>query len=141
MNNQQFSHYVFTVIENDQYFDQLKNKYTEILADLTSSKVNPNCSCRNRVVNHLHPKYMSGGEDKTFLDTFFEKQEIKEKAEAKIMEMQIRIQTQSLPRILNVVKSGPDYWENFVKSQVTGKIAFRSFSVVDKGDSLDVYFI
>ncbi len=141
MNNQQFSHYVFTVIENDQYFDQLKNKYTEILADLTSSKVNPNCSCMNRVVNHLHPKYMSGGEDKTFLDTLFEKPEIKEKAEAKIMDMQIRIQTQALPRILNVVKSESGYWENFVKTQVLGKISFRSFSVVDKGYSVDVHFI
>ena len=40
----------FTIlIKNDTFFDVIKGKFPEILADLTSSRNNPNCSCRNRV--------------------------------------------------------------------------------------------
>lgn len=40
-------------LKDDIFFNSLKEKFPEILADLTSSRLNRNCSCRNRVKAYL----------------------------------------------------------------------------------------
>jgi len=40
-------------IHDDIFFNSLKEKFPEILADLTSSKLNRNCSCKNKVKAYL----------------------------------------------------------------------------------------
>ena len=49
--------YLDILVKNEKIFEALKNKYPDILADLTSAKFNPTCSCRGRVATHLNKKY------------------------------------------------------------------------------------
>jgi hypothetical protein len=47
----------FNVFIKDQiFFNSLKDKFPDLLADLVSSKDNPTCSCRNRVKAYLIAK-------------------------------------------------------------------------------------
>ena len=45
-----------TLLKHDQTFDSLKHKFPEILADLTSARINSNCSCINKVKLYLISK-------------------------------------------------------------------------------------
>ena len=67
--------YLDILVKNEKIFEALKNKYPDILADLTSSKFNPTCSCRGRVAAHLNKKYTEG--DKDFIDFLLNLEEIK----------------------------------------------------------------
>ena len=45
-----------TFIKNDTFFNSLKDKFPEILADLTTAKFNSNCTCVKRVIAYLLSK-------------------------------------------------------------------------------------
>jgi hypothetical protein len=45
-----------TLLNHDETFDSLKHKFPEILADLTSARINSNCSCINKVKLYLISK-------------------------------------------------------------------------------------
>ena len=67
-------------IKNDGLFNSLKNKFPEILADLTSSRENPNCSCKGRVRNYLRSKFTT---EKEYFDSILDLEEIKKIIEEK----------------------------------------------------------
>lgn len=140
--------YLDILVKNEKIFESLKNKYPEILADLTSSKFNPTCSCRGRVATFLNKKYVEG--DKDFLDFLLNLEEVKDlklQVDESIKKMEIEknkallnIRENSISNIYQVPK-GPKGWEDFTKFVVEKNIMFRSFSVVDKNDYLEVYFL
>lgn len=140
--------YLDILVKNEKIFESLKNKYPEILADLTSAKFNPTCSCRGRVATHLNKKYTEG--DKEFIDFLLSVEEIKEQKEKidvllKEMEEKNKARAEvakdsSISNIYQVPK-GPKGWEDFSKFVNEKGMAFRSFSVVDKGEFLEVYFL
>lgn len=140
--------YLDILVKNEKIFESLKNKYPEILADLTSSKFNPTCSCRGRVATFLSKKYVEG--DKDFLDFLLNLEEVKDlklQVDESIKKMEIEknkallnIRENSISNIYQVPK-GPKGWEDFTKFVVEKNIMFRSFSVVDKNDYLEVYFL
>lgn len=41
------------IIKDDNTFERLKTDFPDILADLTTFKTNPNCTCRGRVVKYF----------------------------------------------------------------------------------------
>lgn len=140
--------YLDILVKNDKIFEALKNKYPEILADLTSSKFNPTCSCRGRVINYLAKKYVEG--DKDFIDFLLNLDEIKalkiqiddsikKKEEERVKAVSVAKEN-SISNIYQVPK-GPKGWEDFTKFITERNVMFRSFSVVDKGDYLEVYFL
>lgn len=43
-------------IKDDIFLNSLKEKFPEILADLTTLRSSPNCSCRYRTINYLISK-------------------------------------------------------------------------------------
>jgi len=57
-------------IKDEIFFNSLKNKFPEISADLFSSKINPNCSCKNKVKVYLASKIEN--EKDFFLDLLSE---------------------------------------------------------------------
>jgi len=143
-----------TFIKNDVFFDSLKDKFPEILADLTSSRNNPNCSCKNRVKAHLQAKITS---EESYFNNLINNEEIKkltqEKAEeiknsqAPInpMENHMQMMQQSMfrnggGRVFEIGKTEED-WKNLAKKLNEEKINFKSFSVAEKEDKLVVYFI
>jgi hypothetical protein len=140
--------YLDILVKNEKIFEALKNKYPDILADLTSSKFNPTCSCRGRVAAHLNKKYTES--DKDFIDFLLNLEEIKpekqkidelikqnEESKSKNSES---FRDNSSAHIYEVPK-GPKGWEDFNKFVMEKGIVFRSFSVLDKGDHLEVYFL
>jgi hypothetical protein len=140
--------YLDILVKNEQIFEALKNKYPDILADLTSAKFNPTCSCRGRVAAHLNKKYTEG--DKDFIDFLLNMDGIKEQkialdklikeAEEKNKQQVQEAKDVSITNIYQVPK-GPKAWEDFNKFVNEKGIPFRSFSVVDKGEFLEVYFL
>jgi len=140
--------YLDLLVKNEKIFEALKAKYPDILADLTSAKFNPTCSCRGRVSAHLNKKYAEG--DKDFIDFLLNMEEIKEQ-KASIDKAVKEIEDKTKQRIQDAkdvsttniyqVPKGPKAWEDFNKFVSEKGIPFRSFSVLDKGEFLEVYFL
>jgi len=142
-----------TFIKNDTLFNSLKEKFPEILADLTSSRNNPNCSCKNRVKAHLQSKLQTEAEYFTnLLNNEEVKKIVNEKAEEikttqskDPMEEHMRMMRENMFRnsggkVFEIGKTEQD-WKNLCKKLELEKIVFKSFSVVEKEDKLVVYFV
>jgi len=121
------------IIRDDDVFTQIKKDYPEILADLTTLKTNPNCTCRGKVGKFFSDKLAS---EPTVLDKY-----IKDRAAVASQIDQIRQK-----RLENViggkvfkVSLGDDAWSAFNR-QIQGKV-YRGFSVVKEFDYLMVYFL
>ena len=143
-----------TFVKNDTLFNSLKDKFPEILADLTSSRNNPNCSCKNRVKAHLQGKITT---EQDYFNNLINNEEIKKLLEEKAeeiknsqmptnpMEHHMQMIQQNMfknngGKIFEIGKSEED-WKNLAKKLNDEKINFKSFSVVEKEDKLVVYFI
>jgi arsenate reductase-like glutaredoxin family protein len=143
-----------TFLKNDTFFTSIKDKFPEILADLTSARNNPNCSCKNRVKAHLQAKITT---EEDYFNNLINNEEIKkllqEKAEeikasqvpSNPMENHFQMIQQNIfknngGRVFEIGKSEED-WKSLCKKLELEKISFKSFSVVEKEDKLVVYFI
>lgn len=140
-------------IKNDIIFNSLKEKFPEILADLTSSRNNPNCSCKNRVKAHLQSKLQSETE---YFNNLLNNEEVKKIIQEKNAEIQntqfkdpmeehMKIMRENMfrnsgGRIFEIGKTEQD-WKNLCLKLESEKIPFKSFSVVEKEDKLVVYFV
>ena len=145
------SYYLDILVKNEKIFEALKNKYPEILADLTSAKFNPTCSCRSRVSAFLNKKYTE--DDKDFIDFLLNMEEIKEskeKMDSIIKEKEAKLEQENQqnndPKDVGVthiyqVPKGPKAWEDFNKFVNERGIPFRSFSILEKPDYLEIYFL
>jgi len=142
-----------TLIKDDAFFDAIKVKFPDILADLTSSRNNPNCSCKNRVKAYLNSKLESENEFfsnlvnnepiKSLIET--NKQEIVNSQIINPMEQHMKMMRENMfknsgGRIFEIGKTEED-WKNLCKALEDQKFLFKSFSVVEKEDKLIVYFI
>lgn len=117
------------LIKQESFFNSLKNKFPEILADLVSSRDNPNCSCKNRVKAFLLSKIES---ENTFFEKLFSKENIEKIIEEKDSEI-------GNGKIFEIGK-GEDHWISLCSRLKLINFKFRSFSVVEKEDKLIVYF-
>lgn len=140
-------------IKNDMFFNSLKEKFPEILADLTSSRNNPNCSCKNRVKAHLQSKLQSEVE---YFNNLLNNEEVKKMIEEKHAEIQstqfkdpmeehMKMMRENMfknsgGKIFEIGKTKED-WKNLCLRLELEKVYFKSFSVVEKEDKLVVYFV
>lgn len=142
-----------TFVKNDTFFNSLKEKFPEILADLTSSRNNPNCSCKNRVKAHLQSKLGAELEYFNNLLATEEIQKIIQEKEQEIkntqfkdpMEEHMRIMRENMfktsgGRVFEIGKTEQD-WKNLCKRLEMERIGFKSFSILEKEDKIIVYFI
>jgi len=121
------------IIKDESVFAQIKTDYPDILADLTTLKTNPNCSCRGKVGKFFADKAAG---NPAILDKY-----INDRASVIAQIEQIRIK-----RLENVIGGkvfkvplGDEAWAAFNK-QIQGKV-YRGFSVVKEFDYLMVYFL
>jgi hypothetical protein len=143
-----------TFIKNDAFFNSLKDKFPETLADLTSSRNNPNCSCKNRIKNYLQSKIVS---EESYFNNLINNEEIKQLVIEKTeeikntqipinpMESHMQMIQQNMfknngGRIFEIGKTEED-WKNLAKKLTDEKIGFKSFSIIEKEDKLVVYSI
>lgn len=138
-------------MKNDAFFNSLKNKFPDILADLTSSRTNPNCSCRNRVRSYLSPKTVT---EVAYFEDLLNSKEIKKLIEENKEEIE-KTQYVNVPanapvymnsfsnnggRIFKIGKS-EENWKELCRKIQTEQLLFRSFSILEKDDHILVYFI
>lgn len=142
-----------TFIKNEVLFNSIKNKFPNILADLTSSRDNPNCSCKNRVKTFLETQLdsevnyfndlLNMDEAKKIIQEKSEEiknTQIKNPLETHLQLLQQNMFRSSEGRVFEIGKTEED-WKNLTKKINNEKLNFKSFSVVEKEDKLVVYFI
>lgn len=134
VNNQNIADILSILAKNTEIFEQLQADFTDALADLVSFKNNPNCSCKNRLV-----KYFSDvlAHDPSALDKYVKDPE---SILAELRSLQaVRYNNNYAGRIITI-PNNETAWKNLSIDINSGKF-FRSFSVVDKGEELVVYFL
>jgi len=146
-----------TFMKNDTFFNYLKEKFPEILADLTSSRDNSNCSCKGRVKTYLQSVILR---DPDYFNNLINIEEIKKLITEKSEEIKNSQTSNGVPNHMdrhaqimqqNMFKNSggkifeinntQEEWKNLARHLTENKISFRSFSVVEKQDKLIVYFI
>ena len=125
--------------------EKLKIKYPEIQDDLENLKNNPNCECRNDVKNFLNEKSEAG--DSEYLSQLaIESAPILGAGGTATLypfdENGNGVHYFDNPDLFKIhrVEKTPEAWEEFVKT-TRKKLIFSQFTVVDKGDHLEVYFM
>jgi hypothetical protein len=121
------------LIKNETFYTRLTTDFPEILADLTTFKTNPNCTCRGRVVKYFSDKL---NENPTLLDQYVENPQDLQNQLVVIQNQ--RIQNNYTGKVFTVGKTEAD-WQTFANS-LAGKM-YRTFSVVDNGENLTVYLL
>jgi hypothetical protein len=121
------------LIKDDSVFEQLKTDFPAILADLVTFKNNPNCTCRGRVI-------------KFFTEQLEQNKDVLEKYVNNPSALQAEIDQLVSQRVANnyagkifEIQKGDQAWQAFAQS-VAGK-AFRTFSVVERENTVAVYFL
>lgn len=142
--------YYDVILQDDLTFNKIKEKYPELEIDLLSSKDNPNCECKNRVITYLTVK-LNIKDDEIFLRNLIENKRLDEQrkiadqnwefiiGENEIKTTQYSAEYAVADKIYRVNKSD-ESWKDFV-TKIRASLIFQSFSVVDKGDYLEVYFL
>jgi hypothetical protein len=123
-----------TILQNKDAFEEIKTDFPEILADLTTFRENPNCSCRGRVTKFFNDKIVEGNE--SIFDKYVDNRPdlIKDINSASSLHSEKILSG----KIIKVGKSEED-WASLWKA-TTGKV-FRSFAVLEKEDAIHVYFL
>jgi hypothetical protein len=121
------------IMQDNEVFDQLQQDFPNILADLVTFKNNPSCSCRARVVKFFTEQLI---QDPLVLNKYVKDLDALKAHLDKIMSER---QTNNYSGKIFTIPSGQESWLSFA-SLLQGKM-FRSFSIVDKGDEIMVYFL
>ena len=121
------------LIQNNSIYNRLVSDFPDILADLTTFKTNPNCTCRGRIVKYFSDKL---NEDPNLLDKYVENPQDLQNQLVVIQNQ--RIQNNYSGKVFTVAK-GEQAWKDFSQT-LAGKM-FRSFAIVDNGENLTVYLI
>lgn len=122
------------LIKDDNTFNRLQADFPDILADLVSFKNNPNCSCRSRVVKFFGDKLQ---QDPSLLNKYIYDHVGLHNAIS--IAQQMRQINNYSGKIITIPKT-EEAWKNLSIDINNGKM-FRGFSVVEKEDSIVVYFL
>lgn len=130
---QNVSDVITILVKDDSVFEEIKKDHPEILADLVTFKSNPNCTCRAKVFKYFTDKIQA---DQSVLDKYIKNKEELQKEIDKLF--QARMQNTYSGKVFTI-QNNEDAWKELGLQAATK--AFRSFAVVDKGETLKVYFI
>lgn len=121
------------LVKDESAFEQLKTDFPGILADLVTFKSNPNCTCRGRVF-------------KFFTEQLEQNKDILEKYVNNPTALQAEIDQLVSQRVASnyagkvfEIQKGDQAWQVFSQS-LAGK-AFRSFAIVERENTVAVYFL
>ena len=119
---------IHILIKDEDTFKKMKKDFPSILADLTSLKTTPNCSCRVKIGSFFTEKISINQEILDKDSVIKEIEEIKKKR----LENVISGKTFKVP-------VGDEEWKKF-STLIQGK-SFRAFSISREYDYLWVYFL
>lgn len=115
--------------------DKFLETFPESAADIATLASNPNCSCRFKV-----EKIIKDNTDKVFnliKDLYNENLSLQNTIDSIISNSSF----QTASGKVFTIKKNSESWYNFYLKLVEEKFMFGNFSVVDRGDELDVYFL
>jgi hypothetical protein len=121
------------LIKDDNVFESLKANFPEILADLITFKSNPNCSCKGRVIKFFSDKLEQNPNalDSYITDPVAVNRGLQDAHQQRLM-------NNYSGRVFEIGKTEQD-WLVFSQSLI-GKM-FRGFTVVERADTIAVYFL
>jgi uncharacterized protein YukE len=137
MNN--LHYHVDALVQNDTAFEALKNRYSDMLADITSARTNPTCSCRGRLGKYLQEKFEGDQADKDFIALLLKLPGVAEKVEETDKAIEAAEKARNEQKMFHVISKGGDSWNAFVQYLRSQNIQYTSFSVVEKETQLEVY--
>ena len=121
------------LIKDDSVFEQLKNDFPNVLADLTTFKNNPNCSCRGRVF-------------KFFGEQLEQNPNVLEKYVTNPAVVQQELDRLSAERMANnysgkvfTIDKTDAAWAQFSATLINK--SFRGINLVERENSIAVYFL
>jgi hypothetical protein len=144
---EKIENYFNFIINDENTFNQVFEKYPELKDLLNSAKQNQNCSCKSQIIQYLNIK-LNIPEDYSFFKNL-----LKNASVDQVLDLEMRpldgnagfeIDGEIHPNVnaylykVYKVEKREDSWSKFMQDLRT-KILFSSFSVVDKGDYLEVY--
>lgn len=132
INNNNLSESIEVLIENNFTFGLLRSSFPEILADLIATKVNPHSSSKYKVLKFFSEKLKT---NPNLLDHYVVDGEFNKKINLKNEQ---KMGNNYSGRVITVGKSEEE-WQSFSDS-LRGKM-FRTFSIVERKDSIAVYFL
>lgn len=134
--------YYRVLIENDSSFNALKESFPKILEDLISAKDNPSCECNKRVFEYLFKEYQENKKSKKVIDNLFKLKEIDEII-TELEKHRAQFEKDTVEKITKIYKIGKSEkdWAEFYKTVEEKQIYFRSFSVLEKDDHLEIRFL
>ena len=121
------------LVKDESAFEQLKADFPGILADLVTFKSNPNCTCRGRVFKFFTEQLE---QNKDVLDKYVKDPAALQTEIDKLVGQ--RVASNYTGKIFEIQK-GDQAWQVFAQS-LAGK-AFRSFAVVERENTVAVYFL
>ncbi len=124
---------IHILIRDENVFNQIKADFPDILADLTTLKTNPNCSCRGKVGKYFQDKVLTNA---NLLEKYYTN---KQAIAAELESIKVKRQESIMGGKIFKVGLGEEAWKEFNR-QMTGKV-YRGFSVVREFDYLLVYFL
>lgn len=137
-----------TFLKNETFFNSIKDKFPNILGDLTSSRDNPNCSCKGRIRAFLQSRIQN---DDNYFNELLSNTEINDLIIQKEQEIKSTQQPIATPmnaqqfaansaRVFQIGKTDED-WKRLAEKLFNERLMFRSFSIIEKPDKLIVYFL
>jgi len=149
------------ILNDDIKFNSIKEKYPEIQNLLESSRNDRACSCRKTVIDYLNIK-LNLPEDHMFLYSILREEIITDRVNEEANSDHVHENSSDLneDRVtsstlsdgttieyfnenltkVHKVQKGDENWKKFI-TDMRSKIIFTNFSVIDKGDYLEVYFM
>jgi len=128
-------------IKDQETFEELIKKYPELEMDLISARQNDNCSCHFKIKAFLEIKYFL---DKFYLDNLFFKENLFQEYSKYDQELENKKQEQFIKnenfKKIHTINNNQKSWEEF-QEFVKNNIIFKSFSVLQDGENLRIYFL
>lgn len=138
--------YIQIFLNEKTPFNILYEKYPEIREDLTSARELVDCSCRSKVVFFLEEK-IKNAEDLNLINEMLllpEVQKVKEELdyefEQEILAFEKKIKKENNSKKIYTVSRDENEWKEFVE-YAKENIEFKSFSIIEKENHLEVRFI
>lgn len=138
--------YIQIFLNEKTPFNILYEKYPEIREDLTSARELVDCSCRSKVVFFLEEK-IKNAEDLNLINEILllpEVQKVKEELdyefEQEILAFEKKIKKENNAKKIYTVSRDENEWKEFVE-YAKENIEFKSFSIIEKENHLEVRFI
>lgn len=126
-----------TMIQHNNVYYEMGKDYPDILADLSTFKHNPSCSCRAKVTKFFQEKIEQ--ENLDLVEKYLTKDPHRHSIIEKIKEIAKHYEEKVLAGKIITLENTKEAWHEFWDS--SKEKTFRAFAVAENNGKLNVYFL